>query len=187
MSTASSASSAADRPAGHDRDPGRRPAGADARPGGPGDGLPDRGPRPGSGLPGGGRRRHRDRRRLRRRRRGAPARRAQRRRHLRAGARRAEVVDAVDAVRPGPPGPRARSTSPRTGWPSGGSSESAGAAVAPWREVRTTDDLRAAADASGLPAAAQGRDRRLRRPGPGPRRGRRPRSTALGGARSARR
>ena len=46
--------------------------------------------------------------------------------------------------------------------------EEAGVAVAPWREVRTTDDLRHAARRARPAPAAQGRDRRLRRPGPGP-------------------
>ena len=55
--------------------------------------------------------------------------------------------------------------------------EGAGAAVAPWREVRTKAELAAAADRARLAAPAQGGDRRLRRPQPGPPgRPRRPRS-----------
>jgi len=61
-----------------------------------------------------------------------------------------EVVDAVDALRPVRPGrlplhvTQDRIAERRF-------LESAGVEVAPWREVRTTDDLREAADALGLP------------------------------------
>ena len=61
-----------------------------------------------------------------------------------------QVVDAVDALRPVRPGrlplhvTQDRIAERRF-------LESAGVEVAPWREVRTTDDLREAADALGLP------------------------------------
>ena len=61
-----------------------------------------------------------------------------------------EVVDAVDALRPVRPGrlplhvTQDRIAERRF-------LESAGVEVAPWREIRTTDDLREAADALGLP------------------------------------
>ena len=83
----------------------------------------------------------------------APAGRAQRRRHVRARARRGEPSSrpwsrwsrSVRAV--------SRSSSPRTGWPSGGSSRPPGVGVAPWREIRTTARAprRGRADALGLP------------------------------------
>jgi 5-(carboxyamino)imidazole ribonucleotide synthase len=62
----------------------------------------------------------------------------------------AEVVDAVDATTPVRPGRLPlHVTQDRIAERS--FLETAGAEVAPWREVRTTDDLRSAADALGLP------------------------------------
>ena len=72
----------------------------------------------------------------------------------------AEVVDAIDALRPVRPGrlplhvTQDRIAERRF-------LETAGADVAPWREVRTTDDLRGRGRRARAAAAAQGRDRRL--------------------------
>ena len=80
-----------------------------------------------------------------------------------------------------PSGPvGSRSSRPRIGSPSGGSSRPPASPSRRGARSGPTDELRAAAapDALGLPAAAQGRDRRLRRPQPGPRRRARRRSTA---------
>ncbi len=86
----------------------------------------------------------------------------------------ADVVDALAARVPVRPGRVPAASSPRTDSPSGGSSRPPGIAVAPWREVRTTAELAAAAGRRARPAAApEGRDRRLRRPRPGPHRRRR--------------
>ena len=64
--------------------------------------------------------------------------------------------------------------------------ERAGIAVAPWREVRSVAEARAAADDAGPAAAAQAADRRLRRPRPDPDRGRRASWTAPGSASASR-
>jgi 5-(carboxyamino)imidazole ribonucleotide synthase len=61
-----------------------------------------------------------------------------------------EVVDAIDAVRPVRPG-RLPLHVTQDRIAERQFLESAGVEVAPWREVRTTDDLRAAADDLGLP------------------------------------
>ena len=83
----------------------------------------------------------------------------------------ADVVEAIEAPRPGPARARGRWSSPRTASPSAGSSRRAGVAVAPWREVRSVGG-RARRGRRARPAApAQGCDRRLRRPRPDPDRG----------------
>ena len=136
----------------HDRHPRWRPARPDARPGGPGDGLPRRRPRPGPRLPGGVGRRRAGPRRVRRRRCRATAGRSQRVVTYELEHVAAAVVEAIEPLGPVRPG-RIRWSSPTTASPSGGSSRAPGVSVAPWREVRTTDELRAAAapDALGLP------------------------------------
>ena len=161
-----SASAAADRATGDDRHPGWRPARADAR-------ARRRG-RWATASPSSIRTRRArrasvadriDRRRLRRRRARPCAWRPVRRRHLRAGARRGAVVDAVEPCDPGPAGTVPARGDAGPAWPSGASSSTPAFAVAPWREVRTDDDLRAAAAGRARPAApAQGGDRRVRRP-----------------------
>ena len=83
----------------------------------------------------------------------------QRRRHLRAGARRGRRRRGASRrwSRSGPVAAAASSTQDRLA--ERRFVEAPGSRVAPWREVRSTDELRAAAapDALGLPAAAQGR------------------------------
>ena len=170
-----------DPAAGHDRDPRRRPARPDARPRRPGDGLPARGPRPRPRLPGGRRRRSRSSS-ARTTTSGRPCGSAEvsdvvtyELEHV-----AADVVEALEAAVPVRPGSAAARRRPRTDSPSGGSSRPPG--IARRALARGPHDRRAPsgrrARRARPAAAAQGRDRRLRRPQPGPCRRTRRRSTA---------
>ena len=165
----------------HDRDPGRRPTGADAGARGAPTGLSHRDPGPQSRLSGGGPRGRAHRRRLPRHGRRRATGLAQRCRHLRAGARLARRGRHRGRAAPDPaqrlrarddPGPIVRATVPRRPRdPDRALARGALAGGPPGRGGST-----------GHAVAAQGRDRRLRRPPPGPDRGGHHRGAQRGGA-----
>ena len=78
------------------------------------------------------------------------------------------VVDALDARGPGPARPLSARACTQDRIAERHFIEVAGATVAPWREVRTTEDLRGGRGRARPAAAAQGRHRRLRRTQPAP-------------------